>query len=160
MKIVKGSPSSSDVVPVESQVPVFGSPAIAHSTGRSNARGRGKATSESKTKRASGKTGGKGSAGKRNILKEPMLLGQLESGGKSGVVALNGSGVYQKLQSSETQRQGQVDCVTSKPCLFTELTPIITELKTSALPNALQQPFTDLQQVQLRAQILVYGSLM
>lgn len=148
-------------MPVDSQIPVFGSPGNAKTTGKQSARGRGKVAPESKTKRTSSKAGRKGSSEKRNIPKGPVPLGRMESGGKSGVVSLNGTGVYQKLQSSETQRQGQVDSVISKPFgVLTEPTPSVAELKASALPNVLQQPFTDLQQVQLRAQILVYGSLM
>ncbi|KAK4770373.1 hypothetical protein SAY87_030905 [Trapa incisa] len=119
------SPSSSDVVPVKAQVPLFGSPGSVQTTGKQSARGRAKVSPESKTKQTAGKAGGKGASGKRNIPREPVLLGQTARGGKSVPLP----------------------------------TPGIAELKVPSLPNALLQPFTDLQQVQLRAQILVYGSL-
>ncbi|KAK4744613.1 hypothetical protein SAY87_010925 [Trapa incisa] len=152
--------SSSDVVPVESQVPLFGSLGCAQTTGKQSARGHGKVSPESKTKRTSGRAGGKDSSGKRNIPKESVLLGQTERGGKSVPLSLDGSRIYQKVLPSETPQQGQVDSVSNKP-LGVLIEPMhgIAELKASALPTALQQPFTELQQLQLRAQILVYGSL-
>ncbi|RYR58695.1 hypothetical protein Ahy_A05g024579 isoform B [Arachis hypogaea] len=65
------------------------------------------------------------------------------------------------MQSNEVQQYGHIDPNSSKPfALVNPSTSSLPDLNTSASPPVLfQQPFTDLQQVQLRAQIFVYGAL-
>ncbi|CAA0807605.1 G2484-1 protein [Striga hermonthica] len=109
-----------------------------------------KGPSERKTRRASGKSG-KASANKGNQVKEATPLGQLpEKWEKS-------SHFLSPLESSQLvnfesayKARGPIPIPTSS----------LPDLNSSvASPAFFQQPFTDLQQVQLRAQIFVYGSL-
>nr|GMC87284.1 uncharacterized protein LOC109147069 isoform X2 [Ipomoea batatas] len=95
-----------------------------------------KAGSERKTRGGSSKTGRKSTKG--NQLKEtPVKV--IERRDKSRVAR----------ESSGTKTSGVVSTPTSN----------LPDLNTSTQSVLFQQPFTDLQQVQLRAQIFVYGSL-
>lgn len=130
-----GSPSTSGSSPVDPMVV----PEVSHGSQQTPDKGApsraAKGGSERKTRRGSAKLG-KENARKGNSLKETVPLKHLEvasverSGAKQGVV-LSVSG----SSLPDLNAQAQVS-------LF------------------FQQPFTDLQQVQLRAQIFVYGSLM
>ncbi|XP_019150251.1 PREDICTED: uncharacterized protein LOC109147069 isoform X2 [Ipomoea nil] len=95
-----------------------------------------KAGSERKTRGGSSKTGRKSTKG--NQLKEtPVKV--IERRDKSRVAR----------ESSGTKTSGVVSTPTSN----------LPDLNTSTQSVLFQQPFTDLQQVQFRAQIFVYGSL-
>ncbi|KAF2313098.1 hypothetical protein GH714_009248 [Hevea brasiliensis] len=80
--------------------------------------------------------------------------------GQTTSVSLSPSGVSQLVQSNEMQRYGHVDTSNLKPFVLATSTSGLPDLNSSVSPAAMfQQPFTDLQQVQLRAQIFVYGAL-
>ncbi|XP_073055785.1 protein SWOLLEN 1-like isoform X3 [Primulina eburnea] len=108
-----------------------------------------KASTERKSRRGSGKSV-KESAKKGNQVKEKSPLRQNERGGKScGPLSPLLAGQLLTLESVVKPR-GTVSITESS----------LPDLNTSApLSSFFQQPFTDLQQVQLRAQIFVYGSL-
>ncbi|PPD82419.1 hypothetical protein GOBAR_DD20634 [Gossypium barbadense] len=81
----------------------------------------------------------------------------------SGRVAVHqvDAGTGQLVQSNEMQHYGHIEGGNMKPfgVLSTSVSSL-PDLNTSASSSAVfQQPFTDLQQVQLRAQIFVYGAL-
>ncbi|KAF8032808.1 hypothetical protein BT93_D1636 [Corymbia citriodora subsp. variegata] len=157
--IVEGSPSTPALVQVENKVlqpKTTGSPRKS----RDSVRGNTKDTPERKARRTSSKAAGKESAKKGNSAKATAALKQSEAGAPS-YRSLSPSGIYQVVQSNEMQHFGQVDGTNAKP--FGVLSTVVSslpDLNTSAFANVVfQQPFTDLQQVQLRAQIFVYGSL-
>ncbi|KAI3453480.1 hypothetical protein Pfo_010143 [Paulownia fortunei] len=108
-----------------------------------------KGPSEPKTRRGSVKSG-KESAKKGNQVKETIPLRQTGRGDESHVsFSPLGSGQVMTFESV-VRPSGAVSIPTSN----------LPDLNTSAPSSAFfQQPFSDLQQVQLRAQIFVYGSL-
>ncbi|XP_054823292.1 uncharacterized protein LOC129321529 [Prosopis cineraria] len=120
-----------------------------------------KGTSERKTRRTYNKTPRKESSRKGSVAKEATPARQPERGDKSSNVSLSPSSSLQLMQSSEMQQYGHIDSSSTKPFPFLNAsTSGLPDLNTSASPSVLsQQPFTDLQQVQLRAQIFVYGAL-
>ncbi|KAK4434969.1 hypothetical protein Salat_0659900 [Sesamum alatum] len=105
--------------------------------------------SQRKARRGSTKSG-KGSVKKGNQVKETTPLKQIEKGDKSPqFLSPPGAGQLMTFESVVKPR-GTVSIPTSS----------LPDLNTSAPSSGFfQQPFTDLQQVQLRAQIFVYGSL-
>ncbi|PIN20584.1 hypothetical protein CDL12_06727 [Handroanthus impetiginosus] len=105
--------------------------------------------SERKARRGSIKSG-KGSARKGNHLKETTSLRQTDKGDKSSqFLSPLRAGQHMTFDTAVKPRGGISIATSSLP-----------DLNTSAPSSAFfQQPFTDLQQVQLRAQIFVYGSL-
>ncbi|KAL0324487.1 UNVERIFIED_CONTAM: hypothetical protein Scaly_2415800 [Sesamum calycinum] len=105
--------------------------------------------SQRKARRGSTKSG-KGNARKGNQVKETTPLKQTEKGDKSSqFLSPPGAGQLVTFESVVKPR-GTVSIPTSS----------LPDLNTSAPSSGFfQQPFTDLQQVQLRAQIFVYGSL-
>ncbi|KAL0312927.1 UNVERIFIED_CONTAM: hypothetical protein Sradi_5692000, partial [Sesamum radiatum] len=105
--------------------------------------------SQRKARRGSTKSG-KGNARKGNQVKETTPLKQSEKGDKSSqFLSPPGTGQLVTFESVVKPR-GTVSIPTSS----------LPDLNTSAPSSGFfQQPFTDLQQVQLRAQIFVYGSL-
>ena len=121
-----------------------------------------KATPERKTRRASNKTAGKESSRKGSRVKDTTLARQSQRGDKSTNVSLSPSPGFQLMQSNEVQQYGHIDPNSTKSfAVVNASTSSLPDLNTSASPTVLfHQPFTDLQQVQLRAQIFVYGSLM
>ncbi|XP_040989430.1 uncharacterized protein LOC121236967 isoform X1 [Juglans microcarpa x Juglans regia] len=158
--IVEGSPSTSGLVPMEAKISrdiSNGSPQV--SEGQIT-RG-GKSSGERKTRRRSGKETGKETAKKGNHVKETTPARQSERGDKSTNVSLSPSAIFQFVQSGEMQHYGHVEGSNTKPIfVLTASTSNLPDLNTSASPSTMfQQPFTDLQQVQLRAQIFVYGAL-
>ncbi|KAL3645327.1 hypothetical protein CASFOL_010507 [Castilleja foliolosa] len=106
-------------------------------------------SSERKPRRSSSKSG-KVSANKGNQLKEKTPLRQTVKWEKSSqFLSPLGPGQLMTFDSAAKLR-GPVSITTSS----------LPDLNTSSPSSAFfQQPFTDLQQLQLRAQIFVYGSL-
>ncbi|XP_020534267.1 uncharacterized protein LOC105632277 isoform X2 [Jatropha curcas] len=133
-----------------------GSPKVSRvTTGRAGS----KSNSERKTRRSSGKTTAKETGKKANPIKETSSM-RLERGDKTASVSLSPSGVSQLVQSSEMQRYVHIDSNSVKPFVLATSTSGLPDLNSSVSPvPVFQQPFTDLQQVQLRAQIFVYGAL-
>lgn len=124
-------------------------------------RGRTKGTPERKTRRSSAKTTGKDSTKKGTLVKDttPSRPSDKE---KMSNVSLSQSGMFQLMQSNEMPHYGHVESTNTKSYfLLSAATSNLPDLNTSASPSVVfQQPFTDMQQVQLRAQIFVYGALM
>ena len=120
------------------------------------ARSRSKGTPERKPRRASAKGLGKESSTKGSQTKKS------EKVEKSNSTAISNPGIFQLAQSNEMQQHGHVESSGAKPAVFIGAsTSSLPDLNNSASPSPMfQQPFTDLQQVQLRAQIFVYGALM
>ncbi|KAE9613141.1 putative Agenet-like domain-containing protein [Lupinus albus] len=120
-----------------------------------------KATPERKTRRASNKTSGKESSRKGSRAKDTTPPNQSKRVDKSTNLSLSPSPGFQMVQSNDVQQYGHIDSNSSKPfVLVSAPTSSIPDLNTSASPPVLfHQPFMDLQQVQLRAQIFVYGAL-
>ncbi|XP_047948365.1 uncharacterized protein LOC125194276 isoform X3 [Salvia hispanica] len=107
------------------------------------------ATSERKSRRG-GSRSGKGSLKKGNLAKETSALKQTEKGEKSSPFMSPSAAGKLMVFESGVKPRGHVTIPTSS----------MPDLNTSAPSSSFfQQPFTDLQQVQLRAQIFVYGSL-
>ncbi|CAK7356365.1 unnamed protein product [Dovyalis caffra] len=157
--IVNASPSASGLGQIDPKIAQdlsHGNPKVSEgATVRSGSKG----ASERKTRRSSGKAMGKESARKGNPSKETASV-RLEKGEKMSNVSPNPSGISQHVQSNEMQRYGHVDSSTMKPFVLASSTSSLPDLNSSASPSVMfQQPFTDLQQVQLRAQIFVYGAL-
>ncbi|GAU24507.1 hypothetical protein TSUD_156190, partial [Trifolium subterraneum] len=114
------------------------------------ARSVSKGTPERKTRRAPNKTAGKDSPRKGSKGKTPAR--RSEKGGRSTSASLSPSSGFQLMQSKEAHHYyGKIDSISTKP---------FPDLNTSTSPSVLfQQPFMDVQQIQLRAQIFVYGAL-
>ncbi|XP_047307036.1 uncharacterized protein LOC124910436 isoform X2 [Impatiens glandulifera] len=113
---------------------------------------------ELKTRRGSGKARGKDGAKKGSIDNEIPSAKQSEKGSKSRISPLIISGSSPPVQFEGLKSFGKVEHGGAS------LTPVssskLPDLNTSMPPSSLfKQPFTDLQQVQLRAQIFVFGSL-
>lgn len=118
--------------------------------------GGAKGASERKIRRRSTKTG-KENARKGNSMKETVPLQQSERGDRLPVsIGSTGTGQVVQLEVGSVERGG------AKPGMVLSVSgSSLPDLNTSApLSLLFQQPFTDLQQMQLRAQIFVYGSLM
>lgn len=120
------------------------------------AHSRSKGTPERKTRRASAKGLGKESSTKGNHTKKS------EKVEKSNSLSTSNPGIFQLAQPNEMQHHGHVESSGAKPFVFIGASnSSIPDLNNSASSSPMfQQPFTDLQQVQLRAQIFVYGALM
>ncbi|CAJ2664031.1 unnamed protein product [Trifolium pratense] len=114
------------------------------------ARSVSKGTPERKTRRTPNKTAGKESPRKASKGKTPAR--RSEKGGRSTSASLSPSSGFQLMQSKEAHHYyGKIDSISTKP---------FPDLNTSTSPSVLfQQPFMDVQQIQLRAQIFVYGAL-
>lgn len=124
------------------------------------ASGGSKGTTERKRRRASTKGAGKESA-KKGTVKATTPTRQVERGDISSSVSLGKSGIFQFAQPNEIQYYGLVDSSSKTYSILTSSTSSLPDLNSSAPASLVfQQPFTDLQQVQLRAQIFVYGALM
>ncbi|CAJ2645808.1 unnamed protein product [Trifolium pratense] len=120
-----------------------------------------KATPKRKARQSSNKAVGKESARRGGRVKNASPARQSEKGDKSTKVSLSPSPGFKLMQSNEVQQYGHVDSNSAKAfSLVNTSTSSLPDLNTSVSPPLLfNQPFTDLQQVQLRAQILVYGAL-
>ncbi|KAF9685410.1 hypothetical protein SADUNF_Sadunf03G0051700 [Salix dunnii] len=157
--IVDASPSAPGLVQIDPKIaqdPSHGSPKGCDvATVRTGSKG----TSERKTRRSSGKALGKESARKGNPTKETASV-RLEKGEKMSNVSTGPSGISQHVQSNEMQCYGHVDSSTMKPFVLATSTSNLPDLNSSVSSSLMfHQPFTDMQQVQLRAQIFVYGAL-
>ncbi|XP_022758642.1 uncharacterized protein LOC111305376 isoform X3 [Durio zibethinus] len=122
--------------------------------------GGSKGTSERKTRRAGRKSTGKEAAKRGVAAKETTSARQSERSDRSNV-SLSSSGIGKLVQSNEMQHYGHMEGGNMKP--IGVLSPSVSSLPVlNALVSSsavFHQPFTDLQQVQLRAQIFVYGAL-
>ncbi|MFQ6632858.1 hypothetical protein Gotur_011481 [Gossypium turneri] len=128
---------------------------------RENLGGGSKGTSERKTRRAGSKSTGKEAAKKGVVAKDKTPARQSERSGRTSNVSLSTSEIGQLVKSNEMQYLGHMEGGNMKPfgVLFTSVSSF-PDFKTSASSYAVfNQPFTDLQQVQLRSQIFVYGAL-
>ncbi|KAL1060691.1 hypothetical protein V6Z11_1Z077700 [Gossypium hirsutum] len=96
-----------------------------------NVRGRSKGTSEG--------SGSKGTSERRARARNCCKRNDSRKSIKKSA-SLSSAGIGQLVQSNEVKHSGHMEGATTKPFVF-------------------HQPFTDLQQVQLRAQIFVYGAL-
>ncbi|XP_068467898.1 uncharacterized protein [Phaseolus vulgaris] len=119
-----------------------------------------KATPERK-RRVSNKNAGKESSRRGSHAKDTTLARQSDRGDKPTKVSLSPSPGFQMMQSNEVQQYGHIEPNSTKSfALVNTSTSSLPDLNSSASPPVLfHQPFTDLQQVQLRAQIFVYGAL-
>ncbi|XP_044485714.1 uncharacterized protein LOC123211201 isoform X2 [Mangifera indica] len=157
--IVEGSPSSSGIGQLNSSTVQDISRGGLRMLDKENVRSGSKGTSERKTRRASNKGTGKDSAKKGNAVKDTATLRKSEKGEKANNVSLSPSGICQLVQSSELQHYGHVDSSSVKPFgVLATSASTLPDLNSSS-SAVFQQPFTDMQQVQLRAQIFVYGAL-
>ncbi|XP_010264342.1 PREDICTED: uncharacterized protein LOC104602374 isoform X2 [Nelumbo nucifera] len=127
---VEGSPSTSSLGPIDPKLQGTNRGSHRASDGETP-RASSKGTSDHKRRRASGKGTDKEASKEGKSLKDPLRQAK-DRGGSSCSVSPTSCGTV-----------GQV----------------VQDLNTSASSSSFQQPFTDLQQVQLRAQIFVYGSL-
>ncbi|CAH9120043.1 unnamed protein product [Cuscuta europaea] len=112
-----------------------------------------KGGSEHKIRRRSGKPGREISKKGNQVKETPVILSERVD---SSCVHLGSSvsGQSVQVEAGSVQRSG-----TKISNVASTSTSILPDLNSSATPVPFQQPFTDLQQVQLRAQIFVYGSL-
>ncbi|KAL6979753.1 hypothetical protein U1Q18_021408 [Sarracenia purpurea var. burkii] len=159
--IVKGSPSTPIVGQTDPKTVLDVSRGNSRAPDGEIACGGSKGTPELKTRRASGRRTGKESAKRGNHMKETTPVRQSERSDKSCSVSVSLTGTGQFVQFEGLRSFGNVERSGTIPSGVVS-TPIsnLPDLNTSVPPSALfQQPFTDLQQVQLRAQIFVYGSL-
>ncbi|XWS38584.1 hypothetical protein CRYUN_Cryun19dG0143900 [Craigia yunnanensis] len=131
--VVEGTPSISVLSKVGAMVVQEASNAKLQASERKNVRSGSKGTSERKTRRAGGKSTGKEAAKKGISTKERTPARQSERNDRISNLSLSPAGIGQLVQSNEMQHYGHME--------------------------VFHQPFTDLQQVQLRAQIFVYGAL-
>lgn len=161
MQDVEGSPFTSGLTPIDLKMV----PEISHGSPQPPVQGiahaGAKGTPERKTRRGSGKATARESAKKGNHVKETTPVRQSERIDKS-VMFMRSPVTGQLVQFEELKPCGDVERSGTKPCGVLAIpTSNLPDLNTSVSPVAFfQQPFTDLQQVQLRAQIFVYGSLM
>lgn len=162
MKVVEGMPSNSILGQVDPKIAQNISQANPQVSDAEIARGRSKGTAERKARRSSAKAAGKDSAKKGINVKETTSVRQSERGDKSNNVSPSPSGIFHLVQSNEMQHYGNVEGNSNKPYfVLAASTSSLPDLNSSASPTTVfQQPFTDFQQVQLRAQIFVYGALM
>ncbi|KAL1194587.1 hypothetical protein V5N11_031413 [Cardamine amara subsp. amara] len=109
-----------------------------------------KIKSERKPRRTS-KSAGKETSRKGTSVKGATPVQHFQSGGKKNAV-------NQSTQSTEKQQILHSPALKAFGTLSTP-TASLPDLNSSALSSILRRPFTDLQQVQLRAQIFVYGAL-
>ncbi|XP_012475894.1 uncharacterized protein LOC105792061 isoform X1 [Gossypium raimondii] len=120
-----------------------------------------KGTSERRARRVGGKSTGKEAAKKGIAAKEMTPASRSKRSGRTSNASLSSAGIGQLIQSNEVKHSGHMEGATTKPfgVLSTSVSSL-PDLNASASSSAVfHQPFTDLQQVQLRAQIFVYGAL-
>ncbi|PRQ18219.1 putative Agenet-like domain-containing protein [Rosa chinensis] len=154
-KIVDGSQTNSASGQMDAKI----SQEISRGGDGEIAGGGSKGTTERKRRRASSKGTGKESA-KKGTVKATTPMRQADRGDKSSSVPLGKSGIFQFAHPSDIQYFGLVDGSSKTYSVLTSATSGLPDLNSSAPASLVfQQPFTDLQQVQLRAQIFVYGAL-
>ncbi|PPS11846.1 hypothetical protein GOBAR_AA08804 [Gossypium barbadense] len=160
-KAMEGTPSTSGLSKAGAKAARETSCANLQAPKREDVRGGLKGTSERKTRRTGGKSASKEAAKKGNAAKEITPARESERSDRTSNVSLSSAGTGQLVQSNEMQHYGHIEGGNMKPfgVLSTSVSSL-PDLNTSASSSAVfQQPFTDLQQVQLRAQIFVYGAL-
>ncbi|XVF03891.1 hypothetical protein REPUB_Repub05bG0032300 [Reevesia pubescens] len=160
--VVEGTPSTSGVSKVGAKAAQAISPANLQASEVENVRGGSKGTKERKTRRAGVKRTGKEAAKKGIAAKETTPARQAERSDRTSNVSLSSAGIGQLMQSNGMLLYGHMEGGNMKPfgVLSTSVSSL-PDLNTSASSSVVfHQPFTDLQQVQLRAQIFVYGALM
>ncbi|XP_042506028.1 uncharacterized protein LOC122082490 [Macadamia integrifolia] len=138
------------------------SPPTSQACKQENVRGGSKGTSAQKTRKSSNKVTDNGTAKDGRSPKEGPLVKQIKDRGSPCKISPSSIRVTsQVVQAEEMHPNSYVEGTTRKVCsAATVQASSLPDLNSSASPSALyQQPFTDLQQVQLRAQIFVYGSL-
>lgn len=125
-----------------------------------------KGTSERKARRGSAKGVAKETVKKGNQSKGPIQENASMKVDKVSNIMLSTPSSNPQVQFSQMQAYGNIEASNKKPSGAVAVpTSSLPDLNTSALNNStpspatFRQPFTDLQQVQLRAQIFVYGSL-
>uniref|UniRef100_A0A2P2M6Y4 G2484-1 protein n=1 Tax=Rhizophora mucronata TaxID=61149 RepID=A0A2P2M6Y4_RHIMU len=156
---VDGSPSTSGLGQLETKVAQELSHGSQKVTDGAIANSGSNSNTERKSRRSSGKATVKASSKRRNPVKETASV-RLERGGKMTNVSLSPPGIFRPVQLNEMQCFGHVNSSAVKPLVLAASTSSLPDLNFSASSSAMfQQPFTDLQQVQLRAQIFVYGAL-
>lgn len=117
-----------------------------------------KTKAERKPRRTS-KSAGKETSRKGSSVKGATHFQHFQSGGKTNAVNQSSACSIQITQSTEKQQSLQTPALNAFGTLSAP-TASLPDLNSSALTSILRRPFTDLQQVQLRAQIFVYGALM
>ncbi|XP_044476340.1 uncharacterized protein LOC123203916 isoform X2 [Mangifera indica] len=157
--ILEGSPPNSGVGHLNSSTAQSICRGGLRMSDKENVHSGSKGTSYRKTRRTSNKGIGKDIAEKGNAVKDTVPLRQSDKGDKTNNVSLSPSGICQLVQSGELQHYGHVDGGIIKPFgVLATSASTLPDLNTSS-SAVFKQPFTDLQQVQLRAQIFVYGAL-
>ncbi|CAI0413233.1 unnamed protein product [Linum tenue] len=149
-----GSPSTSGLVQLDAKVVQdlsHQSPKVSDITVRQSAP---KVNSERKPRRS--RATGKESA-KRGRTTKVTTPAKVERGNNANIPP-GSPGLGHNVYSNEMQLFGHIDSSGVKPFVGTSI-PGLPDLNSSATTTLFQQPFTDTQQVQLRAQIFVYGSL-
>ncbi|CAN8324936.1 unnamed protein product [Cochlearia groenlandica] len=116
-----------------------------------------KIKSERKPRRTP-KSAGKETSRKGISAKGTTHAQHFQSGGKENAVNQSSASSIQITQSTEKQQSLQTPALNAFGNLSAP-TASLPDLNSCGLSNILRRPFTDLQQVQLRAQIFVYGSL-
>lgn len=117
-----------------------------------------KTKSERKPRRTP-KSAGKQTSRKGNSVEGSTPFQHFQSAGKANAVIQSSASSIQITQSTEKQQSLQTPVLNSFGTLSAPRAGL-PDLNSSALSSSLRRPFTDSQQVQLRAQIFVYGGLM
>ncbi|KAI3986449.1 hypothetical protein MKX01_037731 [Papaver californicum] len=169
------SPQPNEVLQTVGTSPIMSSfsqtdPNIIQDTSFANTRTSG-VKSERRRSRADGKArSGSGKVVDRVAAKEGKTLEEVtprkqikgRGGSSLGTVSPSSFGIVNRVAPAEEMRPfGFIESSNTKPSpVLMGHTSSLPDLNTSIPTSALfQQPFTDSQQVQLRAQIFVYGSL-
>ncbi|KAJ0251263.1 G2484-1 protein [Hirschfeldia incana] len=116
-----------------------------------------KTKSERKPRRTP-KSAGKDTSRKGNSVKGATPFQHFQSAGKANAVIQSSTSSIQFTQSTEKQQSLQTPVLNSFGT-FSAPWASLPDPNSSALSSSLRRPFTDSQQVQLRAQIFVYGGL-
>ncbi|KAF9615921.1 hypothetical protein IFM89_027167 [Coptis chinensis] len=128
-------------------------------SGVKNVRRNYKGNAEGKTRLSPGKAANKENAKEGKFLKETVSMKHTKAGGSNFLHASPTSPQF--VQAGDMRAIGFIDN-------NSKLSGVVTTIQTSNLPDLntatssyalFHQPFTDSQQVQLRAQIFVYGSI-
>ncbi|KAL0890184.1 hypothetical protein Bca101_014167 [Brassica carinata] len=117
-------------------------------------------TKSERKPRRTPKSAGKETSRKGNSVKGATPFNYLQTGVKTNAVNQSSASSIQITQSTEKQQSLQTPALNSFWTTVSAPTASLPDLNSSALASILRRPFTDLQQVQLRAQIFVHGALM
>ncbi|KAL4326077.1 hypothetical protein GQ457_11G022570 [Hibiscus cannabinus] len=169
-KNVEGTPSTSSLSKMDPKAAQEVSHANLQASKSESARGRSKVTSERsgskgtterRARRVGGKSAGKEATNAKIAEKEVTPASRSKRSDRTGNAPINSAGIGQLMQSNEMQHSGHVEGGNMKPFgVLSTSVSTLPDLNTSASSSAVfHQPFTDSQQVQLRAQIFVYGAL-